>query len=424
MDRGKGYFEPSIECMTPDERVEYERTNLREALARAFSRSPFMQRKLAGAGIDPDRVRGIGDIEKVPLTRKSEFREVQRSAPPFGGIPGCGLEEMKRVYASPGPVYDPEGRGEDHWRWGKALFAAGFRKGDLVQNTFSYHMTPAGHMFDSALLRLGCTVIPAGVGNRELQARVMEELPVTGYVGTPSFLFSLLEKAEEMNISTKREFNLEVALVTGERFTEEMREDLKISHGIIARQCYGTADVGAIAYECPEGKGMHIADEMILEIVDPVSGARVKGEEKGEIVVTLNSCVYPLVRFGTGDLSYIKKAVCPCGRTSKLLGGILGRVDQLTKVKGMFIHPSNVTALEDRFDEVEWIQVVVEREGREDIMGIRVCLSEGVSPGEILKKRIETEAREIFRVRGIVAFEENPRVEGEKKIVDRREWEQ
>ena len=421
MDRQKGYFEEPIECMSPDERDQFERKNLREAVARAFSLSPFMKEKLFDAGIEAGEVKGIEDIEKLPLTRKSEFRELQRNIPPFGGIPGISLDLMKRVYVSPGPVYDPEGRNEDHWRWVKPLFAAGFRKGDLVQNTFAYHMTPAGHMFDSALSRLGCTVIPAGVGNRELQVRVMEELPVTGYVGTPSFLFSLLSKAEEMNISSK--VKLEVALVTGERFTEEMRDDLRISYGIMARQCYGTADVGAIAYECPEGRGMHISDELIVEIVDPETFARVEEEERGEIVVTLNSSVYPLVRFGTGDLSFIKKDLCPCGRSSRLLGGILGRVDQLTKVKGMFIHPSHVTTLEDRFEEAYRIQAIVEREGREDTLKIRVSLTEGVSPDESLRERIESECREIFRVKGNVSFESPLAGEEEKEIVDRREWE-
>jgi phenylacetate-CoA ligase len=419
-DRKGGYFDPLVECMTAEERRAFRSKNLEEALENAFATSPFMEKKLRAAGIREGSVRGVGDLQGVPLTRKAEFRDLQQNAPPFGGIPGCDLPSMRRVYVSPGPIYDPEGRGKNHWRWEKPLFAAGFRKGDLVQNTFAYHMTPAGHMFDSALNRLGCTVIPAGVGNRELQVQVMRELPVSGYVGTPSFLFSILAKADEMGVGKGDELGLEVALVTGEKFTEAMREDLK-ELGIIARQCYGTADVGAIAYECSEGRGLHISDDLILEVVDPGTGNQVEEGGTGEVAVTLNSPVYPLVRFGTGDLSFVTTGDCPCGRTSKRLGGIVGRIDQLTKVRGMFIHPSQVVSLESRYPGIQEVQVIVERVGHEDLLSILVSTKEGFTPGEDFKINVEDAAREIFNVRGEVIFVESFEEEG-KKIFDKREW--
>lgn len=423
LDRTRGYYEPEIETMGGDEREAFENEILKVALEYAYTRSAAMREKLKGAGIDPTAVKGRRELEKIPLTRKGNLRKIQEKDLPFGGMTGCDMGELRRVYVSPGPIYDPEGRRESHWRWEKVFYAAGFRKGDLVQNTFMYHMSPAGLMFDEALINLGCTVIPAGVGNTDLQVQIMKELPVTGYVGTPSFLMTVLAKAREMGVRVGEEVKLEVALVAGEMLPESLRGTFLDEFGIMVRQCYGTADAGSLGYECFIARGMHVPDEIILEIVDPETGSQLPDGETGEVVVTLRSSTYPLVRFATGDLSYLVHEQCECGRTSKKLGGILGRVDQVTKVKGVFIHPSQVEKLKDRFKEIDTIQVLVDREGHEDRMTICAVLKEGEGPSEELLGKIEAEGRELLKVRGASkVIRENEVLEEGKKIVDRRKW--
>jgi phenylacetate-CoA ligase len=422
-DRKSGYYDEQREMMDKTARMEFERDTLRIAMEYAYGKSSAMRKKLEDAGVDPKSVRERKDLEGIPLTKKAELRKIQEQDLPFGGLTGCDVHELKRIYVSPGPTYDPEGRSESHYRWEKAFYAAGFRRGDVVQNTFSYHMSPAGFMFDESLINLGCTVIPAGVGNTEMQAQVMKELPVTGYVGTPSFLMTILTKAREMGIEPLGDFNLEVALVAGEMLPDSLRKQFSDEFGIMVRQCYGTADVGSLGYECYFAKGMHIPDEIILEIVEPESGKQVQDGETGEVVVTLGSPVYPLVRFATGDLSYIDDDPCPCGRTSKKLARIVGRVDMVTKVRGMFVYPTQVEKLEQRFAEVSRMQVIVEREGHEDRMNICAVLAKGANPSDDLRTKIELEGREVFKLRGICSFvADGEIVEGGKKIVDRRKW--
>ncbi len=422
-ERKGGYYDEAVERMDGGKRIEFEREALKKALEYGYTRSTAMRKKFDEAGLDPSSVRERKDLERIPLTRKSELRDIQVRELPFGGLSGCEIQEMKRIYVSPGPVYEPEGRRESHFRWEKAFVAAGFQRGDLVQNTFMYHMSPAGLMFDEALINIGCVVIPAGVGNTELQARIMQELPVTGYVGTPSFLMTILAKAQEMGFSMEGDIGLRVALVAGEMLPESLRSQFLDEFGIMVRQCYGTADVGSLGYECYIAKGMHIPDEVILEIVDPDSGAQLEDGETGEVVVTLASAVYPLVRFATGDLSFVVDGTCPCGRTSKKLGRIVGRVDQVTKVRGMFVYPTQVERLEERVAEVAQIQVVVGREAHEDTLSILTLLCEGVSPSDEMKAKIEEGARELMKLRAVCRFvDASEIVEDGKKIVDTRKW--
>jgi phenylacetate-CoA ligase len=278
-------------------------------------------------------------------------------------------------------------------------------------------------MFDEALQRIGCTVIPAGVGNTEMQAQVMRELSVTGYVGTPSFLMSILEKAREMGAEPGNGLSLQVALVTGEMLPETLRARLRDEFGVQVRQCYGTADVGSLGYECYEAKGMHVPDEILLELIDPATGDPVPPGSIGEVVVTLPDRTYPLVRFATGDLSILSEDPCPCGRTSPRLLKLVGRVDQVTKIKGMFVHPEQVSQLERKVAEIASAQFVVTREGHEDRMEMRIVLAEGAGPSESLAARIVEAAREITRLRGEVRFQAAAEVEEkEKKIVDKRKW--
>ena len=425
IDRTRGYYDQAQETMPPSARAAFQSRIVREAVKFAYENAPAARKKLDDAGIAPGAVREVADLKGIPLTRKADLKTIQKGEPPFGGLAAVPPRAMRRIYVSPGPTFDPEGREETHWRWEKALVAAGFRPGDIVQNTFMYHFSPAGLMFDEALIRIGCTVIPAGVGNTELQARVLRDHAVTGYVGTPSFLLSILEKAGELGIAPRHGDPLQVALVAAEMLPESLRAALRDEYGIRVRQAYGTADAGSLGYECHEARGMHIPDEIVLELLDPASGEPVGPGRIGEVVVTLPSATYPLIRFATGDLSVYTEDPCPCGRTSNRLMRIVGRVDQVTKVKGMFVHPEQVIEVERKVPEVAALQLLVTRVGHEDRLTIRAVPVGGAAPSEELASRIVETAREVTRLRGEVVFVgEADLPEREKKIVDERKWDE
>lgn len=424
IDRKGGFYDRARETMAPEERETYRDRMLRAAVRHAYEKAPAARRKLDAAGVRPDNVRTVADLAGVPLTRKADLKRIQQEELPFGGLAAVPPRAMRRIYVSPGPTYDPEGREGTHWGWEKAFVAAGFLEGDIVQNTFQYHFSPAGLMFDEALIRIGCTVVPAGVGNTELQARVMRDLAVTGYVGTPSFLANILETAVRLGIERGNGLRLQVALVAAEMLPESLRRRFDDEFRIQVRQAYGTADAGLIAYECSEGHGMHLSDEMLVELLDPTDGTAAGPGEIAEVVVTLADATYPLVRFATGDLSLYTDDPCPCGRTAPRLVRILGRVDQVTKVKGVFVHPEQVAELERKVPEVRALRLVIARSGSEDRMTIQAVLSGGVSASEALGSRIASAAREITRLRGEVVFvEEGTFADKETKIVDERTWE-
>jgi len=424
IDRTKGYYDEVQETLPPREREALRVRLLQETVRHAYGNAPASRKKMEQAGVSPADIRGLADLPKIPVTRKADLKNLQKAEMPFGGLAAIPPRAMKRIYVSPGPTYDPEGREGSHWRWEKAFFAAGFRPGDIVQNTFSYHFSPGGMMFDDGLLRIGCTVIPAGVGNTEMQAQVMHDLEVTGYVGTPSFLMTILEKAREMGIVPGDGLQLQVALVGAEMLPESLRGRFRDEFGVQVRQGYGTADVGSLGYECIEANGMHIPDEILLELVDPATGDTVGPGEIGEVVVTLPNPTYPLLRFATGDLSVCTDEVCPCGRTSPRLQRIVGRVDQVTKVKGMFIHPEQVVAVEKKVPETARLLFLVTRTGHEDQLTVQAALKEGTPPSDALAIRIAETIREVTRLHGKVVFVgETGLADRDKKIVDRRKWE-
>ncbi len=423
IDRRRGFFDEARETMRPGERAAYRRDLLRDAVRHAYGNAPAARRKLDDAGVRPGDIRDVADLGKIPVTRKADLKNIQKAELPFGGLAAVPPRGMRRIYVSPGPTYDPEGRDASHWRWEKAFVAAGFREGDIVQNTFMYHFSPAGLMFDEALIRIGCTVIPAGVGNTEMQAQVMRDLAVTGYVGTPSFLMTILDKAREMGIAPGDGLKLQVALVTAEMLPDSLRKRLHDEFGVQVRQCYGTADVGSLGYECFEARGMHVPDEIILELLEPATGNPVGPGEIGEVVVTLPNAAYPLLRFATGDLSVGSLDPCPCGRTSERLLRIVGRVDQVTKVKGMFVHPEQVAQIERKVPGIAAVQAVITREGHEDRMTLLTLPAAGVVPSDALKAQVAEAAREATRLRGEVVFATGTELpDKDKKIVDKRKW--
>lgn len=383
----------------------------------AYENSPAVRDKFAAAGLKPEDVRGVEDLPRLPVTRKSELGRRQQEAPPFGGFLAVPLERVQRIFASPGPIYDPQGEGEDYWRWRQALVAAGFQAGDVVQNTFSYHLTPAGFMFDSALRSLGCTVVPAGVGNTELQAQVMRDLRVTGYIGVPSFLYALLKKAEELGFAS--ELALRRAWITAERLSEELRLLLREKYGVSVFQGYGTADTGCVAYECAEMKGLHLAEGVVVEVVDPQTGEPVPDGETGEIVITLMEETYPLLRLATGDLSAFIAEPCRCGRPGKRLAGVLGRAAEGVKVRGLFLYPHQVAELAGEFPQVRALRAVVtQRDFRDELM-LETELNRGSEETPDLAVTLASRAKELLRLRAQVVFVP-PGTVGEALVVDKR----
>ena len=328
-------------------------------------------------------------LASLPVTRKSDLAQLQGKTKPFGGLNATAPSGLARIFMSPGPIYEPEGRRFDYWRAARPLFAAGFREGDVVLNCFSYHLTPAGSMFETGLHRLGCAVIPGGVGQTEMQARAIADLEPVGYVGTPSFLKLILEKAAELGLSAT---SLRRALVSGEALLPPVR-DFLAARGIACFQAYGTAELGLVAYETAAREGLVVSEDVLVEIVRPGTGDPVPDGEVGEVVVTPVNDDYPLLRFATGDLSAVLAGTSPCGRTNQRIRGWMGRADQATKVRGLFVHPHQVAEVLRRHHLARG-RLVVENDAGEDRMTLRI-----EDEGADLAALAAT-LREVTRVRG------------------------
>ena len=346
-------------------------------------------------------------LARLPVTRKHELQERQQAARQrtegavaagnvFGGFSAIAYgAAMARVYASPGPIYEPEGKASDYWRMARAMYAAGFRPGELIHNSFSYHFVPAGSMMETGAHAMGCTVFPGGTGQTEQQVQAMRDLQPAGYIGTPSFLKIIVEKAAEMGVPLP---SVRKALVSAEAFPPSLR-DWFLARGIDAYQCYATADLGLIAYETAAREGLVLDEGVIVEIVRPGTGDPVAEGEVGELVVTTLNPVYPLIRFGTGDLSAILPGQCPTGRTNWRIKGWMGRADQTTKVRGMFVHPKQVDEIVKRFAEVTRGRLVVSGEMANDAMTLRV---ESPSASDQLVSSLEEAIRDVTKLRGRV----------------------
>ncbi len=422
-DRTSGYYNKDLETLSPKDRTEYLNKNLEKIVSHAYENAPAIKEKFNLNSVKPDHIKTVKDLEKIPITHKSELAALQQQTPPFGGFLGVPMDRVKRICMSPGPIYEPEDIHSENDRWTQAFFAAGFRKGDIGQITFSYHLVPPAFWFEDALSRLECIATPGGVGNTDLQVRMMHDLKVTGYIGTPSFLVNISTKAREAGYDLKKDLHLAVGFVAGEMLPESLRDELETAFDMVIRQGYGTADVGCMGYECYEKKGMHFPYNCVVEIVDPETGKQLGPGETGEIVTTVFDAVYPMIRFGTGDLSYFIDEPCACGRTSNRLVKILGRLDQVTKVKGMFIHPGNADEVVAKFPEINQYQVVVTRENHVDQMTFRIELKEGVEGTGELSKRIEGAIPDSMRVRGNVEFIDRGTLpDSFDKIDDQRKW--
>ena len=349
------------------------------AQVRAAQGTPAYAERLSG--VDAAAVTTRAALAALPVVRKGELLQRQQAGraaadgwDPFGGFSAIGWRALgkarlaRRVYQSPGPIYEPEGAGTDYWRAGRAMFAAGFRAGDLVHNSFSYHLTPGAWIMESGAHAVGCTVFPGGVGNTEMQLQAAADLRADGYSGTPSFLRILLEKAAETGVALP---HLKKALLSGEAFPAALRDWLA-ERGVAGYQCYATADVGLIAYETSARQGLVVDEGVIVEIVRPGTNDPVPDGEVGEVVVTVLQHDYPLLRFGTGDLSAVLAGPCPTGRSNQRIKGWLGRADQTAKVRGMFVHPSQVAEVVKRHAEIGKARLVVEGEMANDRMTLKI----------------------------------------------------
>lgn len=421
MDRKSGFLNEALETQGWDEQLAEMAVSLREVVGHAYRRAPAVTRLFRAAGLEPGDIRGLEDLPKIPVTPKAKLVELQKADPPFGGLLAVPLSEVRRIFRSPGPIHDPQGVGEG-WGWEEALFAAGFRSGDVSINTFGYQLTPAGMMIDESLGGLGCPVIPTGVGDRETQVEIMRTCGVKGFVGMATFLKQIGEKAQEMGVDPRRDLGLEVAFVTAEPLPETLRSSVEDLFGLTLRQGYGTADCGCLAYECYHKGGMHLVNRAIVEVVDPTTGQPVALGETGEVVVTLFNRAYPLLRFGTGDLSALDAGSCECGRHTPKLRGWLGRADQLVKVKGMFVHPGQLQGAFKGFPEVARFRAVVTREGSRDVLTVRV--EAPGAEGEPLRGALEGRLREVLRIGAAVEWAPAGSLPADGKIVeDARTWE-
>jgi phenylacetate-CoA ligase len=355
------------------------------------------------SGVSAAAITSRTALASLPVTRKHELLErqqAQRATDPFGGFSTIGWKGLvrssgaRRVYQSPGPIYEPEGAGADYWRAARAMAAAGFEAGDLVHNCFSYHLTPGAWIMESGAHALGCTVIPGGVGNTEQQLAAMADLRPVAYSGTPSFLKILIEKATEAG----QRLSITKAMVSGEACPPSLR-DWFTQQGVVAYQCYATADVGLIAYETSAREGLVLDEGVIVEIVRPGTGDPVAEGEVGEVVVTVLNPDYPLIRFGTGDLSAVLPGACPTGRTNTRIKGWMGRADQTTKVRGMFVHPGQVNQVAKRFPAVLKARLVVTGEMANDQMTMRV---ESREITQELQRALADAVRDVTKLRAEV----------------------
>ena len=383
-------FYDALETRDSALREDQQFDELKKQLHNARDHAPAYAAILAD--VDIASVNDRTTLAAIPLTRKSDIAKRQSELPPLGGYAAAPMDSFYNVFASPGGIFEPGAARDDYWNFARGLYAAGIRAGDLIHNTFSYHFTPAGLMVDSAARALGCPVFPGGIGQTELQVQVMARLKPRAYCGTPSFLKIILDKAAELKISVD---TLSLGLVGGEALPGSLRTELSDS-GVDVVQFYGTADLGMVAYESSAKEGMILEEKVIVEIVRPGTGEPVAEGEVGEIVVTTLSPEYPLIRFATGDPSAFMSGNSPCGRTNRRIKGWMGRADQTAKVRGMFVHPSQVASVVSRHDELLRARLVIGRVDNQDVMTLK-CEIENHQ--ESIEQLIEQSVREICKLR-------------------------
>ena len=412
------YFD-EYETQSTEERLARQGRKMQRMLQEGSQKSQRFKAILDAAGVDTKNFRFPGDMDKLPVISREKLVEWELAEPPYGGLDDPDAE-IDRIFISPGPVYEPH-LSEDDPLWARAYKAAGVQKGEIALNAFSYHMVAAGLTFHNGLRKVGATVIPSGAAGREQQVQLIRDLKPTVFSGTPSFLMSIIEKAEELNFQFGTDFRIKKACFAAEPLLPNVRETLEKKYGIDTYTMYGATEVGDIGFECGEKKGWHLCEEVYIEIVDPATGQTVAPGELGEIVVTRFNSLFFLVRFGTGDLSRLIAAPCPCGRTSYRLDGIAGRVGEAVKVRGLFIAPSQLRMLMKAWPE-NALQIVVDRKDDKDVLTARLFCA--TSPTDALMEKFKKNFRETCTV-GIDKLEWVDRREWDVQtplIVDQRKW--
>ena len=421
-------FFDELEIMSASDREKYFNRRLSQTVAHAYRHAPAARRILDQAGISPEKISTVKDLERLPVTRKNDLIEWQKASPPYGGFLAVPPEEVERVFLSPGPVYEPIQHAGIKW-FAKSFWAAGFRKGDLVVNTFTYHLSPAGILFHEALRDCGATAIPTGTGNTEIQIQAMHDLKVSGFVGTPSFLMAVIKRAEEMGHNWRRDFSLKRAWFTGEMLAPSLRQTFEEDYHIDTYQAYAvTESGGALAYECHQKCGMHLMDEYVIEIIDPETGKQLGPGEVGEIAVTpVHNQVWGLIRFGTGDLSSYITEPCPCGRTANRLTSIIGRTGDAVKVRGMFVVARQAEQVCLGFTPVASFQIAVTRREQRDELTLKVELKHEAGPEDRRKLAddLTQKFQEVCRIKldHIDFVRKGTIPEGSARIADERTWE-
>ncbi len=409
--RGEHYDD--LEIRDPERREAAQFEALRDQITSAKHHSPAWGRILSG--IDGEEVTSRKALAGLPVTRKSGLIELQKANRPLGGLTTRPPGEMSWVFCSPGPIYEPGIQRRDYWRMGRALYAAGLRPGDIAYNTFAYHLTPAGHMMEAGAHACGCAVVPGGIGNTEQQIQAINDIRPNAYIGTPSFLRILFERAREAGLDTS---SITKASVGGEALPPSLRDTFK-QEGVAVLQSYGTADLGLIAYESPALEGMVIDEGVIVEIVTPGTGDPVAEGEVGEVVVSVLNPDYPLVRFATGDLSAVLAGQSACGRTNTRLKGWMGRADQTTKVRGMFVHPTQVGQVVSRHPQIGKARLVIDNPDQSDRMTLRCEIAGDVSADRAaLIAEIAGSVQSLCKVRGDVELVGPGSLPDDGKVID------
>lgn len=419
-----GYLDHAVETMDRAEKRRRLEARFLDQWAFVWEHSRAYRDIFQAAGLGQGDVCGLDDLARLPILRMADLVRRQKESPPFGGFDTAPPEQIRRIYINPGLIWQPGDWDYRDTSWAEALAAAGFKPGDRVLNTFNYHLWPYAFMLDESARMVGATVVPAGVGNTLMQVKIMQMLRINGFMGTPSFLMTLTQRAEGMGLNVKKDLFLESALVGAEMLPESLRARLEAKLDMTIRQCYGTVFLGCIGYECRHKTGLHIPDNVLVEVVDPQTGRPVPDGAAGEIVATNFSRTYPMIRLATGDLSLFRRNECPCGRTGGMLAAVLGRIDQATKVRGTFIHPWQIDEVIARYPEVFKYQVTVTREEDADVMTFILELKEEPADPDILVARIERDIKDMLTVRGQVRIVPRGSIpDFHKKIDDRRVWE-
>lgn len=419
------FYDRDRETRLWSERLQDLNARFLQTLRHAYEHSSAYRYLYDAAGVSVSAIQGLADIEKLPLLRMTDLMERQRRVFPFGGFETLPSKQLHRIYVNPGLLFQPGGEFESQdTSWAQALCGAGFKAGDRIINTFTYHLWPIARIMEESANRIGATVIPAGAGNTMMQVKILQRLEVNGFLGTPSFLTTLAQRAEAMGLDLRKDVLLETALVSAEMLPESLRARLQEKLDMTVRQAYGTVFLGCIGFECEAMTGLHVPDSIWVEVVDPGTGKPVPAGSVGEIVATNFNSAYPMIRMATGDLSWFGNETCPCGRTGPLLKKIIGRMDQATKVGGIFVHPWQADEVMARYREVFKYQIVITRKNHLDVMTVILELKEEISETLSFQRRMEREIEEMLGVRGAVRIVPRGTLpDGHRKIEDQRKWE-